>query len=177
MNRLRMFHTNRFGSCLCLNSTIMSLSRMRLNWFSSHIFPLFSFLLLSTFNITSLYIRRSYINSLSTFSFTLITFSPMWWSIWHICFLSKIGAGSGNRTRIASLEDWHSTVELYPQKWRLGKDLNLRGLLHPGALAKLCIRPLCHLSVGGRRGIRTPGGFDTPSVFKTDALDRSATLP
>src|SRR5579859_3076740 len=28
----------------------------------------------------------------------------------------KTGAGGGNRTRIASLEDWHSTTELRPQR-------------------------------------------------------------
>ncbi len=102
----------------------------------------------------------------------------------------KIGAGSGNRTRIASLEDWHSTVELYPRcktggpdrirtchillakqtlyqmsywpvKWRKEKDLNLRGLLNPGALAKLCIRPLCHLSVKLEEG----EGFEPPEAL------------
>ena len=32
----------------------------------------------------------------------------------YVSFL-KIGAGSRNRTGITSLEDWHSTIELYPQ--------------------------------------------------------------
>jgi hypothetical protein len=47
------------------------------------------------------------------------------------------GAGDGNRTRIASLEGWHSTIELLPQDsvgvknaacrmWWGGKDSNLR---------------------------------------------------
>lgn len=30
---------------------------------------------------------------------------------------------------------------------------------------------------GGGEGIRTPGGFDTSTVFKTAALNRSATPP
>jgi hypothetical protein len=29
--------------------------------------------------------------------------------------LSGGGAGDGNRTRVASLEDWNSTIELHPQ--------------------------------------------------------------
>ena len=32
--------------------------------------------------------------------------------------LGKSGAGDGNRTRIASLEGWHSTIELHPQQTR-----------------------------------------------------------
>ena len=129
----------------------------------------------SRFWRTSFYSCRINSNRSTTFCFSTMCFPIVWCSIWHIFI--KIGAGSENRTHLASLEDWRFTTKLYPQNWRKEKDLNLRGLLHPGALAKLCIRPLCHLSVGGRRGIRTPGGFDTPSVFKTDALDRSATLP
>ena len=35
----------------------------------------------------------------------------------------------------------------YTRKWRKEKDSNLRRLLHLGALAKLCVRPLCHLSI------------------------------
>ena len=30
------------------------------------------------------------------------------------------GAGNGNRTRMASLEGWSSTIELYPQLESLG---------------------------------------------------------
>src|SRR3954451_10359549 len=30
----------------------------------------------------------------------------------------KIGAGDGNRTRVASLEDWNSTIELRPQRFQ-----------------------------------------------------------
>jgi hypothetical protein len=29
--------------------------------------------------------------------------------------MSEIGAGDGNRTRVASLEGWNSTIELHPQ--------------------------------------------------------------
>src|SRR5881394_3923737 len=29
----------------------------------------------------------------------------------------KTGAGDGNRTRVASLEDWNSTIELHPQRF------------------------------------------------------------
>ena len=29
--------------------------------------------------------------------------------------IKKTGAGGGNRTRVASLEDWNSTIELRPQ--------------------------------------------------------------
>ena len=35
------------------------------------------------------------------------------------------GAGSGNRTRVASLENWCTTTVLYPQKWWAGQDSNL----------------------------------------------------
>jgi hypothetical protein len=113
----------------------------------------------------------------------------------------KIGAGSGNRTRIASLEDWHSTVELYPRcktggpdrirtchillakqtlyqmsywpvKWRLGKDLNLRGLLNPGALAKLCIRPLCHPTVNFQK-MAVEEGFEPPEALRPLRFSRA----
>ncbi len=43
------------------------------------------------------------------------------------------GAGEGNRTLMASLEGWSSTIELHPRKrcckkWWIGQDLNLRTL-------------------------------------------------
>jgi hypothetical protein len=31
--------------------------------------------------------------------------------------LPRNGTGDGNRTRIASLEDWNSTIELHPHAW------------------------------------------------------------
>src|SRR3954466_16311095 len=47
-----------------------------------------------------------------------------YWSITFFHFEpGKFGAGGGNRTRVASLEDWNSTIELRPQRissyWRL----------------------------------------------------------
>ena len=50
--------------------------------------------------------------------------------------------------------------------------MNLRGLLHPGALAKLCIRPLCHLSIklAEAVGIEPTRVYD-PSCFQDSFLD------
>ena len=34
---------------------------------------------------------------------------------WHTSSFFEVGAGEGNRTLIASLEGWHSTIELHPR--------------------------------------------------------------
>src|SRR3954469_5439666 len=41
-----------------------------------------------------------------------------YWSIafFHLEPRKNFGAGGGNRTRVASLEDWNSTIELRPQR-------------------------------------------------------------
>src|SRR5579883_2406525 len=68
----------------------------------------------------------------------------------------KSGAGDGNRTRIASLEGWSSTIELHPQ------------LLNRATLAR------CTAGGGGR--IRT--FVDAKSAdLQSAAIDRSATPP
>ena len=38
---------------------------------------------------------------------------------WNIGSGEKVGAGSGNRTRIASLEGWSFTIKLYPRNERI----------------------------------------------------------
>ena len=44
----------------------------------------------------------------------------------------EIGAGDGNRTRVASLEGWNSTIELHPQP---GIILRLKDALSIGSMS------------------------------------------
>ena len=67
-------------------------------------------------------------------------------------FFNLIGAGSGNRTHLSSLEGWSITDIRYPQNWSERRDSNPQ---HPpwqgGAL------PLSHFrKFGADEGSRTP---------------------
>ena len=78
------------------------------------------------------------------------------------------------------LEGRSSTTELHPRSKILAVRVGFEptepifGFAH---LANGCFRPLSHLTIGGRGGIRTHGGLAPTSVFKTDAINRSTTLP
>src|SRR6185312_13024878 len=87
----------------------------------------------------------------SNFAFVMVSRPSMPQNLTH-----KSGAGDGNRTRIASLEGWSSTIELHPQ------------LLNRATLAR------CTAGGGGR--IRT--FVDAKSAdLQSAAIDRSATPP
>ncbi len=48
--------------------------------------------------------------------------------LWILQGLKEDGAGEGNRTLVASLEDWSSTIELHPQP---------KGILTPGSVLSI----------------------------------------
>ena len=58
-----------------------------------------------------------------------------------------LGAGDGNRTRVASLGSWNSAVELHLHIWRREWDSNPRMLLHTAGFQDRFLKPLGHLSV------------------------------
>src|SRR5438132_4043033 len=83
-------------------------------------------------------------------------------------------AGDGNRTHVASLEGWGSTIELHPRTFfdfsRLSVEQRKR------------VRSLEYRNTenqkwnNGQRGIRTPVGL-SPSDLQSDAIGRSAICP
>src|SRR6266567_2629009 len=59
----------------------------------------------------------------------------------HSRVISKSGAGGGNRTRVASLEDWNSAIELRPQRRRIVARATAVSIRVPQVF-RICVEPL-----------------------------------
>src|SRR5205085_8738519 len=66
---------------------------------------------------------------------------------WSWTESGRRGAGGGNRTHVASLEGWNSTIELHPLEWPF---LNFAPTFDPAA-----IQPAAIPGAGGGGRIRT----------------------
>ena len=89
----------------------------------------------------------SYIYCFTTFGLSFITFSIMWWSIGHIFNLLKMERVVRFELTTSSLENSYSTNWVTHAKNGGWGKIRTFGGFHLGALAKLCIRPLCHPTV------------------------------